>query len=131
MSVEKQEEILDMVRRQLQRTNPPDTEALYGRAARIDEGIKDLTLRQFNARYPLRVRREMAREEKADEEERAPQEEPAEAYPGADREVVRTTLLDFARAVAEVPQGPELVDLIGSGVEEYVDRIAVAARDQS
>lgn len=40
VAADTEEEILDMVRRQLKRPNPPGTEVLYGRAARIDEGSK-------------------------------------------------------------------------------------------
>lgn len=46
-------DVLEMVRRQLERDPPPSTAALYGRAAQINEDIYELSLRQFNARYPL------------------------------------------------------------------------------
>lgn len=54
-------DVLDMVRRQLDRDSPPSTEALYGRAARINRDIYELSLRQFNATYVLRVKRERKR----------------------------------------------------------------------
>lgn len=126
MSVEKQEKILEMVRRQLGRSNPPGTEALYGRAARIDDGVKELTLRQFNARYPLRVRREMAREEEAGDEDTVQQEADQQA-PQADRGAIRSILLEFAREVVETPEGPAFVDLITSEVDGYVERIEKGA----
>lgn len=56
-------DVLEMVRRQLDRDPPPSTEALYGRAARINEEIYQLSLRQFNATYVLRVKRERKRED--------------------------------------------------------------------
>lgn len=58
------DEILEMVRTQLERDNPPDTKALYGRAARIDESVRELDLRQFNAKYVLQVRRQMKDDKK-------------------------------------------------------------------
>lgn len=58
------EDVLEMVRRQLDRDPPPSTAALYGRAARINSDIYDLSLRQFHAKYPLRVKREQARRER-------------------------------------------------------------------
>lgn len=128
MAVEKQEEILEMVREQLRRSNPPGTEALYGRAARIDDGVKELSLRQFNARFPLRVRREMARAETAEEEEATPETAGDEAHE-TDREAIRSVLLEFARAVAETPRGPAFVDLISSDVQTYVERIEDAVQD--
>lgn len=57
------EDVLEMVRRQLERDPPPDTRALYGRAAHLDDSVFDLSLRQFNALYVLRVKRERKREE--------------------------------------------------------------------
>lgn len=57
-------EVLEMVRRQLDRDPPPSTEALYGRAARINDQIYGLSLRQFNATYVLRVKRERKRAER-------------------------------------------------------------------
>lgn len=60
---ETQNELRQMIRRQLRRRRPPDTKALYGRAVRIDPEIRQLDLRQFNARHVLPVRREMKREE--------------------------------------------------------------------
>lgn len=130
MSVEKQEEILDMVRRQLRRSNPPDTEALYGRAARIDGGIRDLSLRQFNARYPLRVRREMARAEKAGGEKEKVSEETVEGSMETLRADLRSVLLEFAREVTATPEGPEFQKLIGLGVAEYVDRVEALLPDE-
>lgn len=55
--------IMDMVRRQLDRENPPDTKALYGRAIRLDPSIRELSLRQFHAKYPLKIKRERARDD--------------------------------------------------------------------
>lgn len=77
-------DVLDMVRRQLDRDPPPSTEALYGRAARINDQIYGLSLRQFNATYVLRVKRERKRAER--DRERTERERtagsPAAAEPG-------------------------------------------------
>lgn len=55
--------IMEMVRRQLDRENPPDTKALYGRAIRLDPSMRELSLRQFHAKYPLKIKRERARDD--------------------------------------------------------------------
>lgn len=115
-----EERILEMVREQLQRTNPPSTEALYGRAARIDPAIRQLTLRQFNARYPLRVRREKARKGKN-------REEGETSLDPQLRSAVREVFVDLARKVCSTPYGPGFVILIGEDIEDYVDRVVEAA----
>lgn len=131
---QKDKMILDMVRKQLQRPNPPGTEVLYARAARIDEGIRELSLRQFNARYPLRVRREMARAKKKQGREEADisaedVEESLDRALGEDRRTaIRNVLLEFAREVVQTPTGPGLVDLVEGGIDEHVDRAITAAR---
>lgn len=60
-TVELDEDVLAMVREQLDRDPPPSTTALYGRAAAINSDIYELSLRQFHAKYPLRVKRQKAR----------------------------------------------------------------------
>lgn len=63
-TVDLDEDVLEMVRRQLERDPPPSTRALYGRAVHLNSDLYDLSVRQFHAKYPLRVKREKAREER-------------------------------------------------------------------
>lgn len=119
-----EQKILAMVREQLQRPNPPGTEALYGRAALIDESIRELSLRQFNARYVLRVHRQMAREKEVDTRDvEAPEGAALPERPPADRSALRQLFYDLAAEVAETETGPELIDFYDRGLDRYVDRI--------
>lgn len=125
VSSENREKILSMVRQQLQRTNPPPTEALYGRAARIDESIRDLTLRQFHAGYPLQVRREMARAEKEPAAEDDHEKGRSERRLGqdSDRAALRQVFHDFAADVVSARSTAELIDLLDGGLDTYVERV--------
>lgn len=116
------EDVLEMIRTQLGRSNPPGTEALYGRAARIDESIRQLDLRQFNAKYVLRVHRERKRREE-EEPESATQRETPELTDGA-RERVRDVLLAFAKDVAAADRAG-LVD-VWENLDGYTDRVVAA-----
>lgn len=61
LSEESEEEILRMVEEQLDRPNPPSTKVLYRRAMHfIDRDVRRLSLQQFNAKFPLQVKRRQA-----------------------------------------------------------------------
>lgn len=69
LSEESEEEILRMVEEQLDRPNPPDTKVLYRRAMHfVDRDVRHLTLQQFNAKFPLQVKRKLSAEEQAGSE---------------------------------------------------------------
>lgn len=113
------EEIAEMIRARLQRAEPPDTKALYGRAVHIEESVQDLTLRQFNAKYVLQVKRKMKTDEEPEQERK---EEPESA--GQTRARVREILLQFARDVAAADRA-EMIEVFTS-VDVYVDKVVEA-----
>ena len=51
------EQVMEMVARELEQNPDIDAGELYTRAAEIDPSIRELDRRQFNARYPLQVKR--------------------------------------------------------------------------
>lgn len=112
-------EVMAMVREQLQRRSPPSTAALYGRAVRIDPSIRELTLRQFNARYPLQVRRGMAAGKPKGDGRPV-------AEPKLDRSRIREFLIRFARDVVAAEGTVGVIDALG-GVDRYVDELVKAA----
>lgn len=67
LSEESERKILEMVQDQLDRPNPPDTKVLYRRAMHfIDRDVRHLSLQQFNAKFPLQVKRQRARDRPAE-----------------------------------------------------------------
>lgn len=129
---ERDPEVMQMVREQLQREPPPSLAALYGRAVRINPAIRKLTLRQFNARYPLQVRRRMKAERSAtrsssgngrnrgrEGRSRAPDDR---IDPDELRARVRPVLLRYARAVAAAESTADLIDVLEE-VDSYVDAV--------
>ena len=117
------EDVMEMVRRQLQRDPPPPTSALYGRAAHIDPDVYDLSLRQFHAKYPLRVKRERARAERdaarRDGGEVAGTGDGGAGYRGAGsspeptaRDRVREVLYGLAREVASAEGVADLTGVV-------------------
>lgn len=110
-----------MIRRQLRRRTPPGTASLYGRAVRIDGSVRELSLRQFNAKYVLRVKRELSRRDAGADRQAAPSTAAPIGTSERVRSSVRTMLLQFAREVlmADRTEVIRVIDDIGT----YVDRI--------
>lgn len=128
LSEEAEQEILEMVEDQLDRPNPPDTKVLYRRAMHfIDRDVRHLSLQQFNAKFPLQVKRRKARERTESRVKRTREESDGDGTDGTDatdgqREAVRQTLLDFAKAVTGAEDRGAVIDVL-TGVDEYVDRV--------
>lgn len=118
---ETNEKVLAMVRETIE-TNPDvSTSELYERAVKMDKEIAKLSPRQFNARYPLQVKRRMAPPRKKG---RARVRRAAKA--GGDRAAVRAVLQELAQDVAGAESGAELVSVIGN-LDDYVERVLRAA----
>ena len=77
--------------------------------------MRSMTIRQFNATYPLQVKRsQMPRSRRGGR--------PAGSRRAADRERVRAVLLDLAREVAAADDKGRLVEVVG-GMDRWVDRV--------
>lgn len=130
-TVELDEDVLEMVRRQLDRDPPPSTNALYGRAVQLNREIYDLSLRQFHAKYPLRVKREKARKEREESAGASPDAASGSGAAGpvdaATRERVRRVFMRFAREVAEAER-PEMMVGVVERIPDRVDEIARIVR---
>lgn len=123
--------VMAMVREQLERDPPPSLAALYGRAVRINREIRKLTPRQFNARYPLQVRKEqkVARKGREGRVKGNGRPEPASPTPEvADR--LRTILLQYAKVVAAAETTAELIQAVQQA-DRYVEAVADLAQQAS
>lgn len=125
--VEKKDEIMEMVRQAL--SDDPDTEnsELYARAREIDPSVDELSLRQFHARYPLQVKRQMAQKRGGGRRKSTTASRGGGAARGdesgrVDRESIRSTLLRFARDVSAADGKAEMIDILSS-VDDYVDDV--------
>lgn len=147
LSPESEERILQMVERQLDRPNPPDTKVLYRRAMHfIDRDVRQLSVPQFNAKFPLRVKRRRARRRAeaggrrrstggndsppdsgatASRENGDGPEEARDAGTGLQRDRARSNLrevfLDYARLVGAADGSADLIDVYRRA-GAYVDR---------
>lgn len=117
MAADRNPDVMELVQERLQDDHDYSTKELKTAAEEIDEDIEELSLRQFNARYPLQVRRQVATDgaEEAETEDATTDE-------GSLRPAVRQALLDFARDVTGAEDWARVVDVVTS-VDEYVDRV--------
>jgi hypothetical protein len=144
---ERNEDVMNMVRSELEKDPKAGLESLYARAKAIDSTVGQLSLRQFHARYPLQVKRgkaqaegrtpkRPARKKRATRDSAAAESTPtprARRRSGGegqemDREKLRTLFLEFATEFAAAESRTDIVRVISS-VDAYVDRVArLAAR---
>lgn len=133
-------EVMRMVKRQLNRKNPPDTKALYGRAMHIDPSIRELSVRQFHARYPLQVKRQRARKQTADDDQADTENRKTDRRTGGrpsgrssgrleprrepPRAAVKKALLAFAREVVAAEDKASVIPLIEERLPMYIERLA-------
>ena len=110
------ERVMDMVREEIQRRPEVTSQELFDRAKKMERGIRSLSARQFNALYPLQVRRTLA------PRRRRGRGAAARARSTAGRERYRVVLLEFARAVAGAQDRGALVEVVGN-LEQWVDRL--------
>jgi hypothetical protein len=107
------EDILNMVRKELKKNPDANNEDLFAKAIKIDPGLADLSPRQFNARYPLLVKRELA-------PRKPPTARRKYKKHGPDREQVKNAMLLFTQQALSASPG-ELLELVAS-VDNYVDQ---------
>lgn len=134
--------ILDMVRRELVQNPEVENGVLFQKARELDPGaMQDLDRRQFNARYPLRVKRfELLTRKPRSENDSKPRTRrrrtpgdrvaasansmsaPTSVLRQLAREGVRDVLLRFAVDLANADSRGQIVTVVAS-VDQYVDQI--------
>lgn len=112
-------------------TKKPDIELdeLFQLTRKSHRSVAKLSKRQFNARYPLQVKRRRALAEKAADpiiRKKAPVRKRATTSPPApssgERELVRKIFLQFATDIAGAEERKDLVKVLAD-VDSYVDDV--------
>lgn len=126
------QQVLEMVEKEIRKNPDVDNETLFNKAVEKDKGVSKLSSRQFNARYPLQVKRRLANEAKASDNGKAkakvskPKAKKAEAKQevptnGEAMGEVRDILLDLVKEVAGADP-MQMVDIV-AGIDQYSDRV--------
>lgn len=110
--------VMEMVRAELAQNPGIRTADLLAKAKKLDKTLGKLSIRQFHARYPLQVKRQLAVQR--------PRRRRPRRKATVHRDAIRTALLEFARALLEAEGKADVVAVI-AGVDKLVDRVVVAA----
>lgn len=114
--------VMGMIETEIKKNPDISNPELLEKAKAIDKGVAKLSPRQFNAMYPLQVKRAMKPARPA---RRAKRRTSGVAADAAGRDRVRSVLLELARDVARAEGKGELVDVV-AGIDRYVDRVLKA-----
>jgi hypothetical protein len=134
---EKHDQIMEMVTEEIKRDENVSLPALMEKAQEIDPSVKELSSRQFNARYPLQVKRKLSgakggrkpgsrrkKKAQAQPQTQAPRRRArrgAQAT-GERREELRKVFFEFAREFADAETKTEIVGVLNK-VESYSERV--------
>lgn len=120
------EKVMALVEEELKKNADASVDELYEKAKAAHPSIRELTLRQFNARYPLQVKRRRSRgkprKKKAPARRASRSRSAGSKKEGPDRERVRATFLRFASDLVAAEERKQLVDVV-AGVDRYVDEV--------
>lgn len=126
--------VMEMVEAELKKNPDISNPELFERAKAIDSSVEGMTARQFNATYPLQVKRAMRPRKPAAPRKRQPRAKKRAAprretvTAPADhrgRDQVRKVLMELARDVAKAEGKGDVIDVI-AGIDRYVDRVVKA-----
>lgn len=127
-----EEKVMRFVEEALKKSPKIPLDELFERAKKVSASVAKLNKRQFNARYPLQVKRRRA------QAERSAEAAPTTASPrprraqrrtrdaAASRDAVRQVLLRFATDVVAAEDRKDLVKVLAD-VDRYVEQVLKGA----
>lgn len=123
--------VMEMIEGEIKKNPDISNPDLFEKAKSIDKSVAQLSARQFNAMYPLQVKRALKPTKRSGGRKKA---RPRKAAPAPSRgraatdgrDQVRKVLLDLAKDVANAQGKGDVVDVI-AGIDRYVDRVLKAA----
>lgn len=123
--------IMEMIEGELKKNPDISNAELFEKAKKIDKGVEKLSPRQFNAMYPLQVKRALKPRKRTAKKAKSSRSKSAKSRGGApaaddSRDRVRSVLLELARDIANAQGKGDVVDVV-AGIDGYVGRVMKAA----
>ncbi len=120
--------LMSFVENALKKSPELSTNELFEQAKKKHPAAKELSVRQFHARYPLQVKRRMSlAKAKTKPTPRKPAATPRARKRPARRDAVRVALLRFASDLSAAQERPDLVKVLAN-VDQYVDEVMEATK---
>lgn len=119
------DKVMQFVEKELKKNPNIQTSDLHEKARSVDASVGKLSLRQFNARYPLQVKRKQGLARPGRKGRGAARRGRGGA--AGNREAMRRVLLGFAADLSAAEARKDLVKLLAD-VDRYVDQALKAAR---
>jgi hypothetical protein len=127
--------VMEMIESELKKDPDISNKILFEKASKMDEGVASLSPRQFNAMYPLQVKRAL-KPRKPRKKKKAKASQPRGSKGagrssagrrtgsggGDERDRVRLVLLELAKDIASADGKADVVDVV-AGIDRYVDRV--------
>lgn len=124
-----EEKVMAVVEEELRKNPGATVDELYAKAREASSGVGKLTRRQFNARYPLQVKRRLQGRggRKGGRRRGRPPRARREATPavGNNRDAIRDAFHRFASDLAAAEARKDLVKVLAN-VDKYVDLVVKA-----
>jgi hypothetical protein len=136
------EKVMNYVEEALEKSPDADLDELMEGAKKVSPSVDKLTRRQFNARYPLQVKRRRAqameapaggkkktktKKKKVAAAGRRKKSEGAAPPAGAQKEAVREVFLQFAQELSGAQERKDLVKVLAN-VDRWVDKAVKVAQ---
>jgi hypothetical protein len=119
-----EEKVMEFVKAELKKKPDISTTELFEKAKKVDAGVQSLSIRQFNARFPLQVKRQQSLA-KGGGRRRGPSRRSRKAARNR-HDNVREVFLGFAQDLSAAEERKDLVKVL-SDIDSYVEQALKAA----
>ncbi len=123
-----EQKVMEFVEKELAANPKQSTTELFEKAKKVDTGLGKLSLRQFNARFPLQVKRKKSLAASGGRRRRARTATRGRRGSEARHHAMRAVFLRFASDLASAEERKDLVNILAR-VDDYVgDALKAAGR---
>lgn len=121
------EKVMRFVEQKLQENPDIETSELFELAKKEDSAVENLSLRQFNARFPLQIKRRQSMADPARKQRPRRRRRRSQAATAEGRDAIRQVFFRFASDLSAAEERKELVGVIAR-VDQYVEDVMKVSR---